>query len=74
MVRSQKRWGRIGCNKKCPLCWGRKCWDIPKFMELEKMGYPKICAVRLGAQCNKKCDRGWEGKAEIGISQNVSPP
>lgn len=42
--------------------------------ERKKMGYPKICAMRLGTQCNKKCARRGEEKTEIGVSQNVSPP
>lgn len=45
--------GQIGCNQNVPLCYGRKCWDIPRLQfekswdipkigEPKKMGYPKF--------------------------------
>ena len=57
----------LGYPKRC-----NHLWDYGGDVKI--MGYPIIYPAGLEDQCNKKCDRGWVGKAGIGISQNVSPP
>ena len=65
---------RMDVIKNVPVIEDENVGISQTLQERKRRGYPKICAMGFGTQCNKKCARRGKEKTEIGVLQNVSPP